>query len=62
MCKHYADGAHDFNKDAQFTLIEQIKAQNKTIEQKRSILSQRKHFWIDKLKTIKPYGPNQDYN
>ena len=61
-CKHYVYGAHDFNKHAQFTLVDQIKAQNKTIERKRSILSQREHFSINKLKTIKPYGLNQDYN
>ena len=61
VCKHFHDGDHVFNRDAKFTIIEQVR---KTFskEQTRSLLEQRENFWIKTLKTLKPYGLNQHLN
>ena len=53
---------HNFNKDAQFTIIKQIKDQSKSPEEKGAILLQRENFWITKLKTLTPHGFNQELN
>ena len=59
--KHFSVN-HNFNNDAQFTIIEQIKDQSKSPEEKRAILLQRENFWITKLKTLTPHGFNQELN
>ena len=59
-CKHFNQPNHDFNKDAKFTIIEQIK-RNETEKRKRIIL-QRENFWIKELKTLTPHGMNQELN
>ena len=61
-CKHFSDNTHDFNRDARFTIIEQIKDATKTSEQKHIILLKRENFWMKKLKTLKPQGLNQGLN
>lgn len=60
-CKHF-NQHHRFNRDAKFTLIEQIKDKRKSREELRTILLKRENFWINKLKTLKPYGLNQELN
>ena len=59
--KHFSTN-HVFNRDAKFTIIEQIKDNSKTKEEKRSILLRRENFWIDKMKTLTPLGLNQELN
>ena len=59
--KHFSVN-HEFNRDAKFTIIEQIKDNSKTQEEKRSILLRRENFWIIKLKTLTPLGLNQELN
>ena len=61
-CKHFNGNGHDFNKNARFTIIEQIKDSTKTQEQKRTILLKRENFWITKLKTLTPLGLNMELN
>ena len=59
--KHFSQN-HIFNKGAKFIIIEQIKDQSKSQEQKRKILLSRENFWITKLKTLRPHGLNQELN
>ena len=59
--KHFSVN-HDFNRDAKFTIIEEIKDTSKTQGEKRSILLRRENFWIKKLKTLTPLGLNQGLN
>ena len=61
-CKHFTDQQHDFNRDAKFTIIEQLTDLNKTREQKHATILKRENFWIQKLKTLKPNGLNQELN
>ena len=62
-CKHFNDNNHDFNYDAKFTIIEQLKnTLNKSNQEIRDIILQRENFWIRKLKTLKPNGLNQELN
>ena len=61
-CRHFNENDHDFNRDAKFTIIEQIQDNNKTHSQKQKIILQRENFWILKLKTLTPYGLNQELN
>ena len=59
--RHFSQG-HNFNQDAKFTIIEQIKDKTKSKEEKRKILLNRENFWITKLKTLTPHGLNQELN
>ena len=61
-CKHYTEKGCDFNRDAKFTIIEQIHDKNKTNNEKGEILLRRENFWITALKTLKPKGFNQELN
>ena len=62
-CKHFHGDGHDFNRDAKFTIIEQIRNTNgKTQTQINKIILQRENFWIIKLKTLTPHGFNQELN
>ena len=45
-------------RDAKFTIIEQINQKN--MERKEKIILKRENFWIKELKTLKPYGFNQE--
>ena len=61
VCKHFHQPNHSFNRDARFTVIEQIKKPfNK--EETRKLLEKRENFWIRRLKTLKPHGLNQYMN
>ena len=62
-CWHFHNNGHDFNRDARFTIIEQLKnTKDKPDEQRRQTILQRENFWIKKLKTLTPYGLNQELN
>ena len=60
-CRHFTENNHDFNRDAKFTLIEQIHDTTKTHSQRQKIIIERENFWITELKTLAPYGLNQDH-
>ena len=47
-------------RDAKFTIIEQIN--HKNMERKEKIILKPENFWIKELKTLKPYGFNQERN
>ena len=53
---------HNFQRDAKFTIIEQIKNLNKEKQDKRKILENKEDFWILKLKTLQPNGLNDKIN
>ena len=61
-CKHFQNSNHNFQRDAKFTLIEQITKSFTTTEQLRLLLKKRENFWILKLKTLYPDGLNQELN
>ena len=45
-CKHFQNSNHNFQRDAKFTLIEQITKSFTTTEQLRLLLKKRENFWI----------------
>ena len=59
--KHFTHG-HTFNKEAKFTIIEQIKNSNKSPTETRTIILNRENFWIQRLQTLTPSGLNQELN
>ena len=62
-CRHFSDNNdHDFNKDAKFTLIEQIHDRTRSLKQKQHTILQRENFWITELRTLSPHGLNQELN
>ena len=61
-CKHLQNSNHNFQRDAKFTLMQQITKSFTTTEQLRLLLKKRENFWILKLKTFYPDGLNQELN
>ena len=61
-CKHFQNSNHNFQRDAKFTLIEQIVKNFTTIEQLRLLLKKQENICILKLKTLYPDGLNQELN
>ena len=45
-CKHFQNSNHNFQKDAKFTLIEQITKSFTTGEQLRLLLKKQENFWF----------------
>ena len=62
VCKHFKQPTHDFNKHAKFTIIEELKKQDKSLAQMRKTLEEREDFWIKRLKTLHPNGFNMELN
>lgn len=60
--KHFHDQHHNFNRDAKFTIVEQIQDQRKTKEEKRQLLLKRENIWITNLGTLNPRGFNIKLN
>ena len=60
--KHFSLPYHDFNRDAKFTIIEQIRNNYMSNDSKKELLKQRENFWISKLETLTPKGLNQELN
>ena len=50
--QHFNQAGHDFDRDAKFTLIGEIKNLDK--ESKRRRIKARENFWIKELKTLHP--------
>ena len=59
-CRHFQQQGHNFNSHAKFIIIGKLvnTSSSKDILRERSI--QRKNFWIQELKTLVPYGLNQE--
>ena len=62
VCKHFNHPAHDFNRDAKITIIEELKNKNLPVLEMRKILEGREDFWIKRLKTLHPDGFNMELN
>ena len=61
--KHFNQEGHDFDHHARFILIEQVKNHNNfTKLENRRILEESEDFWIQKLKTLAPFGLNDRLN
>ena len=61
--KHFNQEGHNFDHHARFILIEQVKNHNNfTKLENRRILEEREDFWIQKLKTLAPFGLNNRLN
>ena len=57
--RHFNCPNHDFNRDAKFTVIEELKNTDTFDKEKlKYILEKREDFWMIKLKTIQPDGLN----
>ena len=61
-CKYFQNSNHNFQRDAKFTLIEQITKSFTTTEQLRLLLKKQENSWILKLKTLYTGGLNQELN
>ena len=61
--RHFNCPDHEFNRDAKFTVIEELKNTD-TFDKKKVkyILEKREDFWMIKLKTIHPDGLNDGLN
>ena len=62
VCQHFQENGHNFNKHAKFTIIEELKNQNKPISVMRKLLEQREDAWIIKLRTLQPDRFNKELN
>ena len=61
-CKHFNNNEHTFSKHGKF-IIEQLRNINIIpTETLKLRLKERENFWIKKLKTLTPYGLNQELN
>ena len=57
--RHFNCPDHEFNRNAKFTVIEELKNTDTFDERKvEYILEKREDFWMIKLKTIHPDGLN----
>ena len=61
-CKHFNREGHNFNRDAKFIIIEQIRNIEGNEGQLKNTILARENFWIKKLQTLKPKGFNQELN
>ena len=60
--QHFNQAGHDFDRDAEFTLIENLKNLEGDKETKRKRIKARENFWIKELKTLHPDGLNEYLN
>ena len=59
-CKHFQEQEHNFNKHAKFIIIDKLVNLHSSKEALREILVIRENSWIQKLKTLVPFGLNQE--
>ena len=60
--KHFQETGHNFDKNAKFTIIEELKNKNRSPLAIRKLLEQREDAWIIKLRTLGPDGFNEGLN
>ena len=61
LVKHFIESNHNFQKHAEYTLIEQIRKQMAT-EETRKLLKKRENFWILKLQNLYQNILNEELN
>ena len=62
VSQHFREANHSFNRDAKFTLIEQIKNNNMSQENIRRTSKDHEDLWILKLGTLRLNGLNDKLN
>ena len=60
VCKHSQEQEHNFNKHTKFIIIDKLVNVHGSKEALQEMLLVRKSFWIQKLKTLVPFGVNQE--
>ena len=61
--KHFNQSDHNYNENARFILIEQMRSpENATKLTIRQLLEDREDYWMSKLKTLIPDGLNDRLN
>ena len=62
-CKKFNNNQHAFSKHGKFIINEQLRNINTTLTETLKLrLKERENFRIKKLKTLTPYGLNQELN
>ena len=62
-CKHFNNWNHVVHKHGKFLLIEQLNnIKNRSLEVLKRRLKNRKNYWIKRLKTLTPFGLNEELN
>ena len=61
-CKHFQKQGHNFNKHVKFIIIDKVVNLHGFKEALQEMLVIRENFWIQKLKTLVPFGPNQEFS
>ena len=59
-CKYFQEQRHNFNKHAKFIIIDKLLNLHGSKEALREMLVIRENFWIQKLKTLVPFGLTQE--
>ena len=59
-CKHFQEKGHNFDKNAKFIIIDKLINLHSSKEALREMLVIRENFWIQQLKTLAPFGLNQE--
>ena len=59
-CRHFQQQGHNFNSHAKFIVLDKIVNTSSSKDILREHLIQRENLWIHKLKTLVPYGLNQE--
>ena len=59
-CRHFQQQSHNFNSHAKFIIIDKLVNTSSSKDILRERLIQRENFWIEKVKTLVPYGLNQE--
>ena len=59
-CKYFQERGHNFNKHAEFIIIDKLVNLNGSKKALRELLVIRENFWIQKLKTLVPFGLNPE--
>ena len=59
-CQHFNNNRHEFNRDAKFTLIEQLRNTNIDPSIRTKRLKEREDFWIKILETLTPKELNKE--
>ena len=59
-CKQFQEKGQNFNKHAKFIIIGKLENLHSSKEELREMIVIRENFWIQKLKTLVPFGLNQE--
>ena len=59
-CKYFQEQGHNFSKHAKFIIIDKLVNLHGSKEALPEMLVIRENLWIQKLKTLVPFGLNQE--